>query len=202
MPVMNPTSGVWPIACRATLFTLAVGVTLPCFGCTTSDDSGPGAAAQTTDAGHGTGSASGTFEGRAFEQVADSYWIGRPDDAAHTLVLYVFDRAVACAEIAEPGWDETVADQTQSIELKLIGTKPGGYPIPVNGRPATGEADVNYTLTSTRGTPSEVSASAGSVTLEDVAPEESADGRFDLTFAGGHLAGDFHAVYCAAGHEP
>ena len=60
-----------------------------------------------------------------------------------------FDQLVSCAALSATGWDEVVTDQTQALELKLIGTDPGTYP--VSSRPATGEADVNYTLTGAPG---------------------------------------------------
>ena len=61
---------------------------------------------------------------------------------------------------------------------------------------------MNYTLTSTTGTPSEVSASSGSVTLAHISDGKSADGSFDLSFDQGTVSGTFQAAYCAMGHEP
>lgn len=137
---------------------------------------------------------------RSFEIVADARWIGAPDDPKQTRVLYVFDKEVSCAALSAAGWDEVVTDQTQALEMKLIGTAAGAYP--VSPRPATGEADVNYTVTSTSGTPSEVSATAGNVTVEQFFTDEAADGAFDLTIPGGSVSGTFHATYCATGREP
>ncbi len=137
---------------------------------------------------------------RAFEVVADARWIGAPDDPKQTRVIYVFDKLVSCAAISDAGWDEVVTDGTQALEMKLIGTAAGTYP--VSSRPATGEANANYTLTSTSGTPGEVSASAGSVTVDAFVDRTSADGSFDLTVPGGSATGTFHATYCAAGREP
>ena len=134
-------------------------------GCSSADD-GVG----------GSGSIAGDIDGRAFDKVAASYLIGQPDDPDRTLVIYVFDAPIACSEIADTGWDEGVADATQSLEMKLVGNTPASYPIPEDGTPATGEADVNYTLTSTSGTPSEISATSGSVTLDSYTADTSAKG--------------------------
>ena len=134
--------------------------------------------------------------------VADAWWLGQPDDPARTRVIDVFDQPVRCAEISAPGWDKTVADASQVLEIKLVGTQPGRYALAANGRPATGEADVNYTLTSTSGTPSEVPAKSGFVKLDSITNRGAADGSFDLTFADGNVAGSFHAVYCPGGSEP
>jgi hypothetical protein len=154
----------------------------------------------TPDGKDGSGTAAGTIGARSFETVADARWIGAPDDPKQTRVIYVFDKQVSCSALSAAGWDEVVTDQTQALEMKLIGTAPGTYP--VNTRPATGEADVNYTVTSTSGTPSEVSATGGSVVVEQFLADEAADGTFDLTIPGGTVSGTFHATYCATGREP
>jgi hypothetical protein len=156
----------------------------------------------TPDGHNGSGTASGTVGGRTYDAVADSRWIGAPDDPAHTRVIYVFDKLVSCDAISDTGWDEVVSDSTQSLELKLIGTAAGVYPVAANGRPATDEASVNYTLTSTSGTPAETTASAGSVTADRFDEGRSADGSFDLTLPTGSVSGTFHATYCATGREP
>jgi len=150
----------------------------------------------------GSGSVAGTLDGRSFDSVAAAYLIGSPDDPKRTSVVYVFDAPIACSELSSPGWDESVANATQSLEMKLIGKSPATYPIPADGTPATGESDVNYTVTSTSGTPSEVSALSGSVTLDGVEDGTSASGSFALTFPGGDVSGSFDAVWCADGHEP
>jgi hypothetical protein len=154
----------------------------------------------TPDGKDGSGTATGMIGGRTFDAVADARWIGAPDDPKQTRVIYVFDKQVSCSALSAAGWDEMVTDKTQALEMKLIGTTPGMYA--VSSRPATGEADVNYTLTSTSGTPSEVSATAGSVTVDQFLAGEAADGSFDLTIPGGAVSGAFHASYCATGREP
>lgn len=161
-------------------------------GCSSQVDLGPPA---------GSGTINGTIDARTFDVVAASYIIGAPDDPGRTTVLYVFDSPIACGEIIAAGWDETVPDQSQAIEIKLIGKSPGTYPV-ASGLPTSGEADVNYTVTSTSGTPSEVSATAGSVTLDAIDGIASATGRFDLVFPGGMLAGSFTAATCGPGREP
>jgi len=154
----------------------------------------------TPDGKNGNGTAAGTIGARSFESVADARWIGAPDDPAQTRVIYVFDKQVSCSVLSAAGWDEVVTDQTQALEMKLIGTEAGVYP--VSSRPATGEADVNYTVTSTSATPSEISATGGGVTVDQFLADEAADGAFDLIIPGGTVSGTFHATYCATGREP
>jgi hypothetical protein len=149
----------------------------------------------------GGGTASGDVDGRSFDVVASAWLAGQPDDP-HTTVVYVFDAPVICDDLATPGWHTRIADGTQALELKLIGLEPGDYPVPASGRPSAGESDDNLTVTSTTATPNEVSATAGSVTLDAIRPSRSATGSFDLTFPGGHLSGTFSTGFCASAHEP
>ncbi len=179
------------IACAASCLCLLVS-------CAGSEGGGD---LDSVDAGSGNGVASGTIDSRAFDVVADSWWIGTPDDPARTRVIYVFDKPVTCAQISKTGWDTVVSDKTQSLEFKLIGTKPSNYPVAANGMPATGEASVNYTLTARTGTPAETAAKSGSVTL-DTLTRAAADGSFALMFGAQKLSGHFHAIYCKDGHEP
>jgi hypothetical protein len=175
-------------------FALVACVASGGLACTSND-------APTSDDGDpGSGTASGMVGKQRFESVADARWIGAPDDPAKTRVIYVFDNTVSCSALSNAGWDQVVQDGTQAVEIKIIGTGEGTYP--VSSRPATGEADVNYTLTSTSSTPSEITASAGSVTITSFVVDTSADGSFDLTVPGGSVAGTFHATYCPSGHEP
>lgn len=186
----------WPRPMRSLIAAaLACHLLSACSSSTTQSGGAP------ADAG-GPGSIMGSLDGGTLDHVGAAWLIGAPDDPKQTRVIYVFDRAIKCSELAKPGWDETVADGTRSLEMKLIGTQPGKYPVAKSGRPATGESDVNYTLTSTSSTPSEVLATSGSVTLAHISDGKSADGAFNLTFAQGKISGDFQATYCAAGHEP
>jgi hypothetical protein len=69
--------------------------------------------------------------------------------------------------------------------------------------PAPGEASVNYTLSSTAGTPTETSSSGGTVTLSTLTANTNATGSFALTFgAANALNGTFNATFCPAGVEP
>ena len=145
---------------------------------------------------------SGAIDGRAFDRVASAWLIGRPDDPARTRVLHLFDQPVKCGEISHTGWDESITDGTQVLELKLIGSTPGDYSVAVDGRPGMGQTDANYTLSSQQGTPSEVSATAGQVTLSSLQDGVSAQGSFELNFPGGGVSGEFDAVYCPGGREP
>jgi len=158
------------------------------------------------DAGHAGSPGSGTVQGalgsRMFDSVSNSWLIGMPDDPQRTRVIYVFDKPVACAEIAMAGWDKTVTDATQALEIKLIGTMAGTYPVVTSGQPATGQADVNYSLTSRTVTPMEDLAKGGTVRLDSITDRVSARGSFDLTFPSGSVSGTFEATFCMSGHEP
>jgi hypothetical protein len=153
------------------------------------------------DASDGSGTADGAIQGDAYTKVASARFIGLPDSRA-TTVVYVFSQPVACQELCGTGWDERIADQTQSLELKMFGTSPGTFAAVRSVTPAPGEASVNYTLSSTTGTPTEVGASGGQVVLDAVNVGESARGSFDLQFGSDSLKGTFDAAYCPGGHEP
>ncbi len=126
-----------------------------------------------------------------------------PDVAAST-VVYVFSSAIKCNEITQAGWDTTIANKTQILEIKAMGTKAAVYqPIIKAPRlPAGGEAQVNYTLSLTTGTPMEAFSTGGSVTLTKVTAMTNVTGSFDLMFGANALKGTFDASYCAAGREP
>ena len=174
---------------------LALGAVLS--GCGGSDTAAAGG-----DAGFvaGSGTIGGTLSGRPFNAVAASYLAGRPDDPDRTTVLYVFDAPVTCGELSEAGWDERVADATQALEIKLIGQAVGDYD--VTTRPSTGQADVNYTVTSTTGTPSEIGATSGRVHLGTFVAGESAEGTFEFNFPGGTVSGTFTSAICPEAREP
>lgn len=162
----------------------------PLPGCATS----PGG-----DAPAGGGTASGSFDGRAFDQVGAAWRIGQPDDPDQTMVIYVFDGDITCAKIGAPGWERTVADATQAVEMKLVGHEAGQYPSAPSAIPGVGEANANYTLTSTTSTPAETTATGGEVVV-DAAADEGAKGRFDLTFpSGDELVGTSNATPDACG---
>ncbi|MEZ4235435.1 MAG: hypothetical protein R3F59_04590 [Myxococcota bacterium] len=150
--------------------------------------------------GAGSGTVAGAYDGRPFDTVGAAWRIGHPDDPEQTLVVYVFDQPVDCADLASPGWDTRI-DGAQSVEIKVVGLSPGTYPVTASRTAAPGESDVNYTLTATSGTPVEVSADTGTVVLDAVT--DGAAGTFDLAFATGDtLAGTFDATACPDGSEP
>lgn len=161
---------------------------------------GPAPAGDTAAGGSGT--ISGSFDGRAFDTVGASWRIGEPDDPAQTMVVFVFDHPIACADLADPGWDTRITDGTQAVEMKVVGTTAGDYPLAAGRTPAPGESDVNYTLSSTTGTPQETSADSGDVAVDSVAGD-GATGSFDLLFPSGDtLTGTFVAEPCPQGNEP
>lgn len=146
-------------------------------------------------------SISGSVKGHKFDTVAAAYRIGMPDDAS-TVVVYLFDRPIACAELAMVGWDARITDKTQALELKAFGTMPNTYKVVKSMTPAAGEAAVFYTLSSRTGTPTETQASGITLTLTRVVDAGEATGSFDLKFGAEALTGTFKAPYCPEGHEP
>jgi hypothetical protein len=174
-------------------------------GTGTGTDASPNDAATadvaTPPAGSGTGTVTGSVAGTPFGSVATALWAGAPDDPA-TTVVYVFSKPVACSELATPGWDTRITNGTSVLEMKSFGTMPGSYKVVTTLTPAPGEASVNYTLSSTMGTPKEDGSTMGTVTLTTLTPNTSAKGSFTLTFGTSSLSGSFDAVYCPGGHEP
>ena len=143
----------------------------------------------------------GTAHGKAFTTAASAWLIGKPDTLTDT-VVYLFSEKVDCDQITTAGWDGTLADGTQMLEIKMIGSDLAVYPVVATATPAPGEASVNTTLVSA-GQPTEGAAKSGTVTLAAFAAGASAAGSFDLKFAGGEaLSGTFAVTYCAAGREP
>jgi hypothetical protein len=145
----------------------------------------------------------GSADGTPFTSIGSVLWAGMPDVAAST-VIYLFSKPIKCADITKAGWDTTITNATQILEVKAMGTTAAVYqPIIKAPRlPAAGEAQVNYTLSVTSGTPMEAFATAGSVTLSKVTATTNVTGSFDLMFGTNALKGTFDATYCAAGREP
>lgn len=170
-------------------------------GSDASPNDGGTADVVTPPAGSGSGTVTGSVGGAPFGTVATVLWAGAPDDPA-TTVVYVFSKPVECSELATPGWDTRITNGTSVLEMKSFGTTPGTYKVVSTLTPAPGEASVNYTLSSTTGTPKEDGSTGGTVTLTALTPNTSAKGSFMLTFASGPLTGTFDAVYCPGGHEP
>jgi len=172
-----------------------------------SGNAGATGAAGTGAAGTGAAGATGntimgSADGTPFTNATTVLWIGAPDSAAST-VVYVFSAPIKCSEISKVGWDTRVADKTQALELKMIGTTaPATFTVVMSPTPAPGQASVNYTLTSQTGTPGEVISSGGTVTLSALKASTSATGSFDLQFGANALKGAFMATYCATGVEP
>lgn len=150
----------------------------------------------------GSGTGNGTVATHRFGAVRSAYFIGRSDDPANTIVIYVFDATVACSALSSPGWDSRILDGTGALEMKLLGTDVAEYPVSSSPTGASGEASVNFTLSSTTATPQEESSTSGSVKLASVTAGKSASGTFDLVFPSGSLRGTFDAAWCANGHEP
>ena len=143
----------------------------------------------------------GTAHGKPFSVAPTAWLIGKPDTLTDT-VVYLFSEKVDCDQITKAGWDGTLADGTQMLEIKMIGSDLAVYPVVATATPAPGEASVNTTLVSA-GQPTEGAAKSGTVTLAAFTAGASAAGSFDLKFAGGEaLSGTFAVTYCAAGREP
>src|SRR5262249_47494460 len=151
-------------------------------------------------AGHGTGT--GTVAGHPFGAVGASYFIGKSDDPINTTVIYLFDARVSCSDLGAPGWDARIADGTGALEMKLLGTGKGTFPVSSTPSGTSGQSLVNFTVSSTSGTPNEVVSKSGAVTLESLTAHSSAAGSFDLMFSDGTLQGTFSAAWCPGGQEP
>lgn len=152
--------------------------------------------------GGDAGTISGKAGGKSVDAVAAAYFIGQSDDPTHTIVVYLFDTQVSCADLGAPGWDQTIPDATGALEMKLIGTAPGKYAVAKGVTPAQGQASVNFTVSATTSTPVESSSDGGAVQLDTLDPEKLAQGSFDLQFTAGTLKGTFAATWCPEGHEP
>ncbi|MEA2697310.1 MAG: hypothetical protein QOI66_1581 [Myxococcales bacterium] len=179
-------------------------------GMTNESDAGEDAKTKDTGGGATGGSVgsngtmiTGSADGNPFTNIGSVLWAGMPDVAAST-VIYVFSKPIKCSDITKAGWDTTITNMTQILEVKAMGTTAAVYqPIIKAPRlPAAGEAQVNYTLSLTSGTPTEAFATAGSVTLSKVTATTNVTGSFDLMFGANALKGTFDATYCAAGREP
>lgn len=149
----------------------------------------------------GSGTVSGSPDGTAFDTVATAYLLGAPD-SPNTTVVYIFSKPVSCADIGSPGWDTRITNGTQFLEMKIFGSAPGTFTAVTTVTPAPGEASVNYTLSTISGTPKEIGASGGTVTLTSMTPTTNAKGSFAVRFDTNTLNGTFDAVFCPQGTEP
>ncbi len=147
------------------------------------------------DAPPGMNSITGMVNGMPFTTPKTAFRIGSPDDAA-TTVVYMFDQVIQCNEITARAWDTRITNGTQILEIKTLGHNANVYAVP-------SKAQVNYTLSSTSGTPVESIASGVSATLEATAVTGGgAQGKFSFTFTNGQLDGSFDGTSCATGLEP
>ena len=191
------------VACGSTSSSTGAGAV------TASSTSSSAASSGTSGGGGSAGSGGaaattiqGSVDGHDFNVAGSALVIGASDDPMNTTVVYVFSAPVACADISKAGWDTTISDGTNVLEMKEIGTTPATYKVTSSPSPAMGEAAVNYTLSSQSGTPVETQSKSGAVTLETLTAMGPATGTFDLTFANGSLKGTFAAAWCAIGREP
>ncbi len=182
---------------RVTALVLAIA-TVACTG-------GGGAGSSSGSGGGGpvagSGTIAGTVAGHVLAAVKSAYVIGQPDDPSGTTVVYVFDTAVACDALTSAGWDTRIPDGTGVVEMKLLGKSPGTYAV-ATGTAQAGQASVNFTLSSQKSTPKELSAQSGSVVLDAKAADGTTPGTFDLGFSDGSARGTFQATACAGGREP
>lgn len=149
-------------------------------------------------------SVNGMVNGRTFGTATTALWIGMPDaNTPPVTVIYLFDMPVQCSAITTAGWDTTLGNTNQDLEMKAAGTTPGTYTVQ-GGNPtalAAGEAVVNYSVL--MAAPAEQIASAGStITLTAFNAGRNATGSFNITFTNGSLQGAFDATWCANGREP
>jgi hypothetical protein len=154
--------------------------------------------------------------------VASAWWIQHPDPRtaggppAQT-VVFLFSKPVPCDKLNVTGWDETnEPGDTQNVEIKMAwsGATPPvpppaatfpAVPLSPGTVPPAGKAWVFYQVTPHQppGTPSEITARSGAVTLDELKPNTSVSGTFTATYSsGGMLTGAFDAAYCPTGIEP
>jgi hypothetical protein len=166
-------------------------------------------AAETADApmptGSGSATISGTVSGSAFTTASTAFAITGSDDPQN-LVVYVFSKNVACADIQSAGWDGPSRlgkdAALQFLELKMKTATVQTFTVVGGPNFGPGEAIVNETLISRTPQP-ELVASGGSVTVSSYSSNVSAKGTFDIRFgATDSLKGTFDAVYCPGGSEP
>ncbi len=154
-----------------------------------------------SDTASGGTSITGSADGSPFTTANMALWLGAPDDPA-TSVVYVFSKPVKCSDLGSPGWDTRITNGTQFLEMKMLGTTPRTYKVTTSKTPAVGEAVVNYTLSSTSGTPVETAGTGGAVTLMTVNAKANVTGSFALKFGAHDLTGTYDATYCPGGNEP
>jgi hypothetical protein len=146
----------------------------------------------------------GMVNGKPFNSAMTALWIGMPDaNTPAVTVVYLFEMPVQCSAITAAGWDATLGNTNQDIEMKAAGTTPGTYTV-IGGNPtarAAGEAVINHSFL--MATPMEEIAGAGStITLTALNSNRNATGSFQITCLSGSLQGTFDATWCAAGREP
>jgi hypothetical protein len=168
-----------------------------------------------------TGSADGTHQYTA--PIANAWWIQKPDmpagGAPVSTVLYIFSNPVPCSKLNVTGWDQTnEPPDTMNVEIKAhwSGTTSPmpppavSYPVVPLGNitgtlPPAGSAWVFFQVVphTLPGTPTEITAQSGTVTLDTLTPMVHVTGSFSGTWVGGHtLMGSFDAAYCPNGQEP
>lgn len=157
------------------------------------------------DAPDGSTSITGTVGGTTFTSAMSPYWIGSPDSPSTDTVIYIFDHAVGCDQIVNPGWDTTLVAGTQILEMKMVGMAPKAYPVTTAAShiPAPGESAASYTVAAAGAT--DMIAAGGTVTLSSLGTPvagQFAVGTFHIVFGGGTLDGKFTAPFCMKGREP
>ena len=176
--------------------TLASTATAP----TTAAASAATSAPAGTSAG-GTATISGTVNGHPFNAASTVVWIGNPDDPA-TMAVYLFDKPMACSDLAKKGWIHSIAAGTKVYEMIVTGSAAKTYTPSTAKDIPEGSVEVNFILAAPE--KNETRAPGGTVVITSVTPKASIAGTFSTTFpsAGDKLEGTFTAVYCPDAHEP
>jgi hypothetical protein len=182
---------------RAALCVAAGSAWLGCGGAGDADAGSKGGSSGDADGADGGGAMnlpgnaiSGTVMGMTFTTVASSYWLDHPSAAGAPTQIYLLDEKIPCQAISAPGWDKTLASNSQLLEIDLAGSMPSTFHIPT-------DVEANYV-----GGPYNPSADGGTVTIAAVNPSQNVTGSFDIQFGSTALMGTFDASFCATGVEP
>jgi hypothetical protein len=146
---------------------------------------------------------SGSVDGTTpWNRVASTFWIGKPDNPS-TTVVYLFSKPVVCSDLVALGWDTRIPNDTQVLQLKMIGTGPATYRVTTSPTPAPGDAVAIHMFSRQSSASIAQSASGGTATLSAVASGTKVTGSFAVNFGPSNsLNGTYDAAFCAGGMEP
>jgi len=136
------------------------------------------------------GMIAGAVRGTTWTSLANTYWAGKMVTGAPTVVIFLFEAPVKCADIVNLNWDKTSTGARQILELGLLDATARTYQIMT-------DAFANYLFGSYN-----PDAYSGTITIREIHPSMDIAGSFDLNFLPDSLTGTFDAKYCPDGQEP